>query len=72
MQTLKNLKYNMSHQKIFMIKDLFLNRLVTSEATYEASKVDYERTKIKASFNGFVENLAKKVSSFRMDSYVLL
>ena len=34
--------------------------LVTSEATYEASKVDYERTKIKASFNGFVENLAKE------------
>ena len=34
--------------------------LVTSEATYEASKVDYERTKIKASFDGFVENLAKE------------
>ena len=26
MQTLKNLKYNMNHLKIFMIKDLFLNR----------------------------------------------
>ena len=34
--------------------------LVTSEASYEAAKVDYERTKIKATFNGFVEKLAKE------------